>query len=72
MDDAGLKEIQDKLKEFIGQKGVYVLMVFDGQDTRCWADGDSRLKMRGLLECGYDLLRDGLTPPAKPLPTDQN
>jgi len=53
-------KIRKMLKELVGPSGAYVLMLNDGRDTQMWTDGESRLKMRGLLETGYDMIRDGL------------
>lgn len=60
MDKEAFSKIRSQLRELVGKDGVYVLMIHDGKDTQAWADGGSRLKMRGLLEVGADLLRDGL------------
>lgn len=61
MNNNEVDQIRKKLKELVGSKGAFILMLNDGGDTQMWTDGESRLKMRGLLETGYDILREGLS-----------
>jgi hypothetical protein len=72
MNDEMLKQIRAELKKLVGPDGCYVLMVTESNNTSCWSDGNSRLKMRGLLEYGYDVLRDGLIGKPEMFDPDKN
>lgn len=61
MDPVKVAAIKTLISQLVGPTGCYVLMMHDGSDTQAWADGDGRVKMRGLLDVGNEYLRGELT-----------